>query len=137
MTFFDPSAHGRFLTSGPSSPAREHLRARLAKAGQEKPAAGFFLFDPLEGRKDIAELWDIRVSSEARQGGVGKALFSAAAEWAKERGCRLLKIETQNVNVAACRFYAAMGCELGLVNRFAYQPPDAGEVQFAWYLRLE
>ncbi len=78
-------------------------------------------------------MWDIRVSSEARQGGVGKVLFSAAVEWAKERGCRLLKIKTQNVNVAACRFYG----ELGLVNRFAYQPPDAGEVQFVWYLRLE
>ena len=87
----------------------------------------------LEGRKDVAALWDIRVASDARGGGIGKALFTAAAGWAKERDCRLLKIETQDINVPACWFYAAMGCELGAVNCFAYQAPYADEVQFVWY----
>ncbi len=90
----------------------------------------------LEGREDIAGLWDIRVAPDLRGTGVGKALFSAAAAWSKERNCRLLKIETQDINVPACRFYAAMDCELGAVNRFAYQPPYAQEVQFVWFLRL-
>ncbi len=90
----------------------------------------------LEGRKDIAALWDIRVAPDTRRGGIGKALFSAAAAWARERSCHLLKIETQDINVPACRFYAAMGCELGAVNRCFYQPPYADEVQFVWYLRL-
>ena len=49
-----------------------------------------------------------------------------------------LKAETQNVNVAACRFYAAMGCRLGAIHRFAYagQPHVAGEVMLLWYLDL-
>src|SRR5437763_428050 len=62
--------------------------------------------DMLEGRGDLAVLWDIRVAPEARGKGVGSALFRASEAWASTRGCRQLKVETQNINVAACRFYA-------------------------------
>ena len=58
----------------------------------------------LEGRDDLAVLWDLRVAPDARGRGVGTALFEAAAEWAATRGCRQFKVETQNVNVPACRF---------------------------------
>jgi GNAT superfamily N-acetyltransferase len=89
----------------------------------------------LEGRRDLAVLWDIRVAPESRGRGVGSALFRAVEAWAAARGCRQLKIETQNVNVPACEFYARQGCELGLINRFAYRElPD--EVQLLWYKNL-
>jgi len=91
--------------------------------------------DMLEGRSDLAVLWDIRVADDFRYRGVGTKLFTAAAEWAESRGCRLLKIETQNINVAACRFYAKMGCTLGAVNRYAY-PDLPQEVQLIWYKQL-
>ncbi len=89
----------------------------------------------LEGRRDLAVLWDIRVAPEARGRGVGSALFRAAEAWASARGCSRLKIETQNINVPACRFYARQGCVLGAINRFAYRDlPD--EVQLLWYKTL-
>ena len=66
----------------------------------------------LEGRDDMAVLWDIRVAPEFRGCGVGRRLFEHAAQWAREHGKTRLKIETQNINVPACRFYAAMGCRL-------------------------
>ncbi|MGZ8471829.1 MAG: hypothetical protein ACXWZ7_20745 [Gemmatirosa sp.] len=44
-------------------------------------------------------------------------------------------METQNVNVAACRFYAHQGCILGAVHRFAY-PTLPDEAQLLWYRRL-
>lgn len=89
----------------------------------------------LEGRRDLAVLWDIRVSPEARGQGAGFALFRAVEVWAAARGCRQLKIETQNVNVPACRFYARQGCVLGAINRFAYRElPD--EAQLLWYKTL-
>ncbi len=89
----------------------------------------------LEGRRDLAVLWDIRVSPEARGQGAGFALFRAVEAWAAARGCRQLKIETQNINVPACRFYARQGCVLGAINRFAYREfPD--EVQLLWYKTL-
>jgi GNAT superfamily N-acetyltransferase len=89
----------------------------------------------LRGREDMAALWDIRVDPEYRRQRAGSLLFQAAASWARARGCRLLKIETQNLNVAACRFYAAMGARLGGLDRFAYATlPD--EIELDWYLEL-
>ena len=89
----------------------------------------------LEGRQDLAVLWDIRVSPEVRGRGVGSGLFRAVEAWASVRGCKLLKIETQNINVPACRFYARQGCVLGAINRFAYRElPE--EVQLLWYKTL-
>src|SRR5262249_31655013 len=89
----------------------------------------------LGGRDDVAVLWDIRVAPGLRGAGVGSALFRAAAGWAGARGCGWLKIETQNVNTAACRFYQKMGCTLGAIDRFAY-PELPGEVQLPWWKAL-
>lgn len=89
----------------------------------------------LEGRSDLAVLWDLRTVPEARERGVGSTLFAAAEAWAATRGCRRLKVETQNVNVPACRFYARMGCVLGGIHRFAY-PDHPDEVQLLWYKAL-
>ncbi len=92
--------------------------------------------DMLAGRDDLAVLWDLRVAPQARGRGVGSALFRGVEEWARGRGCRELKIETQNVNVRACRFYARRGCVLGGIDTHAYpQLPD--EVQLLWYRSLQ
>lgn len=89
----------------------------------------------LEGRKDLAVLWDIRVDANWRRQGVGAALFRAAEQWARARGCEWLKIETQNVNVPACKFYVKQGCTLGAIHRFAY-PDLPDEIQLLWYKAL-
>lgn len=89
----------------------------------------------LEGRLDLAVLWDIRVRPEVRSAGIGARLFSAAETWARDRGRRTLKVETQNINVPACKFYRRMGCMLGAIDRFAYADlPD--EVQLIWFKQL-
>ena len=88
--------------------------------------------DMLERRNDLAVIWDLRVSPALRGRGVGAALFTAAQAWARAQGCRQLKVETQNVNVPACRFYARRGCTLGGIHRFAY-PELPAEVQLLWY----
>lgn len=89
----------------------------------------------LEDRSDLAVVWDLRVSPHARRKGIGAALFAAAERWAKRRSCRRLKVETQNLNVPACRFYASQGCALGAIHRFAY-PELPEEVQLLWYKDL-
>lgn len=89
----------------------------------------------LEARRDLAVLWDIRVAADTRGQGVGAALFSAVATWAVARGCRQLKVETQNINVPACRFYVKQGCVLGAIHRFVY-PECPTEVQLLWYKDL-
>ena len=89
----------------------------------------------LEGRADLAVLWDIRVHPDHRRQGAGSRLFRHAVEWARANGCRYLKIETQNINVRACRFYASQGCHLRAIHHGVIEDfPD--EVQLLWYLRL-
>jgi len=92
----------------------------------------------LEERDDLAVLWDIRVRPDKRGNGIGTALFRRARKWSAIRGCRQMKIETQNINTAACRFYIKMGCELGTINRFAYwkDPTIAHEIMLNWYIDL-
>lgn len=96
----------------------------------------------LEGRDDLAVLWDIRVAPEYKRRGIGRALFSASVEWCREQGMKMLKIETQNVNLGACRFYASQGAQLGAINRFAYadatwsHPDVRDEAMLLWYYRL-
>lgn len=115
----------------------------LAYSGVELVGAAAVAFDTsgihmLEGRPDLAVLWDIRVRPEWRGRGVGKALFERAGQWSRERGCTQMKVETQNVNVRACRFYQKMGCELGLIHRYGYAaiPHVREEVMLCWYLGL-
>ena len=105
---------------------------RLGGAAVAFDTAGLTL---LEDRKDLAVLWDIRVTSEARGKGVGTALFRSAERWAMAQGCKQLKVETQNINVPACRFYARQGCVLGAIHRFAY-PDHLNETQLLWYKDL-
>ena len=85
----------------------------------------------LEGRSDLAVLWDIRVAPARRGRGIGRELFAAAESWAARNGYVELKVETQNVNVPACRFYASMGCELKDVRYGAY-PSLPDEIQLIW-----
>jgi GNAT superfamily N-acetyltransferase len=94
--------------------------------------------DALDGRTDAAILWDLRVRPDQRGRGIGRQLIDAAATWARAQACRQLVIETQNVNVPACRFYRRCGCRLGEINRYAYVtvPKVAHEVMLLWYLDL-
>lgn len=92
----------------------------------------------VERRTDAAFLYDIRVSADRRRQGVGRALISGCAQWAKRRGFSFLVIETQNANVPACRLYAASGAELIEIRRFGYvhSPEVAKEAMLIWQLAL-
>ena len=115
----------------------------LALDGSSPVGAATVAFDTpgvhmLAGRKDLAVLWDIRVTPKLRRSGIGRQLFHKAVDWARRHGCTQLKIETQNINTPACRFYFKQGCHLGEINRYAYvaTPEVAHEVQLMWYLDL-
>ncbi|MCK4414487.1 MAG: GNAT family N-acetyltransferase, partial [Candidatus Eisenbacteria sp.] len=91
--------------------------------------------DKLERRDDVVVLWDLRVHPDYRGRGIGRGLFEAAVQWASDRQCRELKLETQNINVPACRFYERQGCRLSSINRSAYEAcPE--EVELIWSLAL-
>lgn len=117
-----------------------HWRLVLARiAGQCVGAAAVAMATPgvqfLEGRTDLALLWDIRVDPVHRGHGVGRRLFATAGSVALSANCVELKVETQNTNVAACRFYSAMGCSLRTIREHAY-PTCPGEAQYLWHKAL-
>lgn len=92
----------------------------------------------LEGREDLCVLWDIRVAEEYQSQGIGSRLFERAAQWGRAQGMRQMKIESQNNNVRAAKFYAGKGAILGAMDTHAYQgePEVAEEIQLIWYLDL-
>jgi len=113
----------------------------LAMDGDRLAGAAAVAFDTpgvsmLEGRRDLAVLWDLR--SQPAYRGAGILLFRHAAQWSKKHACRQMKVETQNINVPACRFYQRMGCQLGEIRRFGYAavPSVAHEVMLNWYCNL-
>lgn len=105
---------------------------RLGGAAVAWNTPGLFM---LEERQDLAVLWDIRVQPEHQGKGVGSQMFAAAEAWAISKRCQYLKIETQNINVPACRFYQKQGCVLGGINKFAY-PDLPDEICLMWYKDL-
>lgn len=86
----------------------------------------------LDGREDLAVLWDLRVKEEYRSRGIGKMLFDSARTWCRESSYTLMKIECQNTNVPACRFYEKQGAELEVINRHSY---GTEEYMFLWYIQ--
>ena len=111
-----------------------------AFSGDERVGGAIVVHDSpelifLEGLDDLAALWDLRVSPAWRRQGVGSMLFEHVVRYAKRVGCVDLKIETQDINVDACDFYAKHGCILSAVFPDAY-PGWPDEVEFNWRLRL-
>lgn len=94
--------------------------------------------DMLDRREDLSALWDLRVRPEYRRSGVGTELFKEVIKWSVDNGCKQLKVETQNVNVPACKFYVKQGCKLGEFHRYKYVdvPAAAREIMLVWYLNL-
>ena len=66
---------------------------------------------------------------------MGSALVAEVAAWAASQDATWLEVETQDINVPACRFYARNGFVLHAVNRGAY-PELPDETQLLWYRRL-
>ncbi len=90
------------------------------------------------GREDTAALWDIRVDPNCRRTGIGMQLLRHAVNWSADKDFKLLGIETMNVNVPACLFYAKAGAELSEVRRFGYEgcPEVAHESMIIWRMKL-
>ena len=58
-----------------------------------------------------ARVMALVVSSEHRGQGAGKALISAAEEWARRRGAQTIVLTTHKRRTGAHRFYRSMGYE--------------------------
>ncbi|HSB67171.1 MAG TPA: GNAT family N-acetyltransferase [Anaerolineales bacterium] len=82
-----------------------------------------------------AYIEDITVDVHFRKQGIGKELISWAKQWARDRSLRGIMLETQDNNVAACKFYESCGFQLGGFDTYLYKgiDPTTHEVALFWY----
>jgi len=66
---------------------------------------------------------DLAIDREHRGQGVGTMLMDAAVAWGKEQGPHGISLETQDLNLYACRFYLKYGFKLGGIDRLVYTAP--------------
>ena len=93
----------------------------------------------LSGMDDLAVLWDIRVDETYKHQGIGQILFDMAVKWSREQGIVQMKIECQNNNIPAVKFYHKQGAVLSAIDEYAYYndlPEFRHELQFIWMLDL-
>jgi streptothricin acetyltransferase len=96
------------------------------------------------GRIKIRSNWngyalieDIAVAKDYRKNGVGTALLNKAMEWAQEKNYSGLVLETQDINVSACQFYAKNRFVIGAVDTMLYSNfSTANEIAIFWYYKF-
>jgi GNAT superfamily N-acetyltransferase len=89
-----------------------------------------------ENWNHCAIIWDIAVDPPYRRQGVGRRLIAETVAWARGRGLSGVMLETQNINVPACRLYASCGFVLGGFDAYLYRSvmPGTREIALFWYL---
>lgn len=73
----------------------------------------------------------LEVAARYRGGGTGTALIRQAIRWAKDRDLAGLRLETQDNNLMACRFYLKQGFQVGGVDYLRYHTLPAPKNQEA------
>jgi ribosomal protein S18 acetylase RimI-like enzyme len=125
---------------------REEVAVRLRKgdgltlAAQDRQTGKLVALLDVEREhwRDTAVVWNILIDRGYRRRGLGRELMNRAIAWAREQGLRGIVLEAQTNNMAACRFYQAMGFKLcGLDDHF-YSNDDIGvkEVAIFWWYDL-
>ena len=84
-------------------------------------------------------VWELLVKKEHRKKGIGTQLMQHAIKLAKERGARMLVLETQSCNTKAIEFYLKRGYEFIGFDTTAYSNEDIekNEVRLELGLKLQ
>lgn len=82
-------------------------------------------------------VWEFLVGEEFRRRGIGTSLMNYAVKIAKERGARMLVLETQTNNATAISFYLNFGFELIGFDTAAYSNEDTEKKEVRLELGLK
>ena len=94
--------------------------------------AGVILLKVEEWRS-VARIEDIIVGRQFRRYGIGSLLLNCASDWARNRGCWAILLETQNVNFPAIQFYLRNGLRVWSISQHFY-PPGPVEHEVAIFM---
>lgn len=91
----------------------------------------------VEEWRSVTYVEELIVGRQFRRYGIGSLLLSCAADWARERDCWAITLETQNINYPAIQFYLRNNLEVWGINWQFYPPgPVAHEVAIFMGKRL-
>lgn len=80
-------------------------------------------------------IWEFHVAPAYQGLGIGRRLMDALAERARPLGLRTLRVETQNTNVPAIRFYRKAGFHLQALDVSFYTNDDLTSGEVAVFLK--
>jgi ribosomal protein S18 acetylase RimI-like enzyme len=110
---------------------REQIRERLLRpdetyqrVAEENDRLVGLLDIEIQRWNNTALLWNLMIDLDYRQQGIGRRLWNLGVNFARQAGVRAVMIETQNTNIAACRFYARLECQLIGLNEMLYANRD-------------
>ncbi|HLY27095.1 MAG TPA: GNAT family N-acetyltransferase [Aggregatilineales bacterium] len=119
--------------------AQAEIRARLANSdltyqqiAEDEGRLVALLDIGLQNWNDTVFVWNLMIDKDYRRRGLGRRLWHRALEYARDMDVRAIMVETQNTNVAACKFYASMGCRLVGLNEAYYANSSDEEVALFW-----
>jgi len=124
-------------------PPPEEIDQAAYLEGTEKTVFLAYLDGQVAGQILLHKHWnryayiqDIAVDQAFRRQGIGRALMDRAVSWAKKHALPGITLETQDINVGACRFYERYGFKLGGFDRYLYHaiPGVQDEIALYWYL---
>lgn len=87
----------------------------------------------VEQCRSVAKIEDIIVGRQFRRFGIGSLLLNCASDWARNRGCWAIVLETQNVNYPAIQFYLRNGLDIWSIHQHFY-PPGPVEHEVAIFM---
>lgn len=91
----------------------------------------------VEEWRAVARVENLMVGRQYRRYGVGSLLLSCADDWARNRGCWAVMLETQSINYPAIQFYLRNGFDIWGIQQHFYPPgPVAHEVAILMGKRL-
>lgn len=102
-----------------------------------------YLDDQIAGKIVLKKYWnnfayidDIAVDRSFRRRGIGQQLLHRAISWAREKNFPGIMLETQNINVGACKLYESCGFQIGGFDKLVYNAMDLpkDEIAIFWYL---
>lgn len=82
-------------------------------------------------------VWEFLVEQEFRKQGIGTALMTHAVKTAREKGARMLVLETQTNNSAGISFYLSFGFEFLGLDLMAYSNEDVEKKEVRLELGLK
>jgi ribosomal protein S18 acetylase RimI-like enzyme len=95
---------------------------------------GIALCEPQRWNSSLS-VWEFHIAPECRGQGAGRALMAAVEAHARDERLRCVVCETQTTNVAAIRFYRALGFAVDAVDVSLYTNADIERGEVAVFLK--